>query len=813
VLVGGEAGIGKTSPVERFAEQHRRDARILWGGCEALFTPRPLGPLYDIAHHLQSDVLALLDGNAPRARLFAAVLSELQPAARPTVVVLEDLHWADEATLDLVKFLGRRIHRSGALLILTYRDDEVGPRHPLRLVLGDLSGGSVTRILLSPLSEAAVETLARRADRPVEGVYAATGGNPFFVTEVLASDTRGVPATVRDAVVARATRLSPAARCTLDVAAVIGTRVESWVLEAVARTDAQATEEAVTFGLLRHHGDGFQFRHELTRQAILEELSPSASNVIHKAVFEALRSSRVGQDSIARLAHHAEAAGDTQGVLEFAPAAARRAVALGAHREAAAQYARALRFAQDLDPLSRAALLEGFALEARLTDRLAESIEARNVAGEIYRAAGDRLKEGENLAYVASSLVQVGRNVEAEHASQQSIEVLEALPPSAELANAYRMQSALRMLNRDTAEAVAWGEKAISLAAELGAQYVVVGAYNTIGSALLVAGDDRGRGHLETSLEMARAAGLDVQMATAYVNLGSALGEQYRFREADEYLAAGIAYCHDHDLDQSRLYMLAWRALVHLYRGRWNEAAEDASTVLRRPGASAISRIMALVALGRLRSRRGDPEVGAALDEALDLATQTGTLQRVAPVRAARAEAAWLAGDANAVRTEALAAFDLAMRHEHSWFVGELAFWRWRVGDLPTLPNFVAEPFRLQIEGKWAAAAEAWAQLGCPYEQARALADGDADAGKQAVTMFEQLGARPASEVARRTLRARGIRGLPRGPREPQNAIRAACRPGSWKSWRFWPLDCRMPRSPRVSYFPRRPSITTCPPS
>lgn len=688
VLVGGEAGIGKTSLVERFAEQHRRDARVLWGGCEALFTPRPLGPLYDIAHHLQSDVLALLDDNAPRARLFAAVLSELQPATRPTVIILEDVHWADEATLDLVKFLGRRIHRSGALFILTYRDDEVGPRHPLRLVLGDLSGPSVTRIFLPPLSEAAVETLARRADRPAEGVYAATGGNPFFVTEVLASDVRGVPATVRDAVVARATRLSPAARRTLDVAAVIGTRVESWVLDAVAGTNAQATEEAVTFGLLRHHGAGFQFRHELTRQAIVEELSPSASRVMHKAVFDALRSSSVGRENVARLAHHAEAAGDTQGVLEFAPAAARRAVALGAHREAAAQYARALRFAQDLDPLSKAALLEGFALEARLMDQLAErGIEARNAAIKIYRAAGDKLKEGENLAYVAAALVQVGRNAEAEQASRQSIDVLEALPPSAELANAYRMQSALRMLNRDTTEAVAWGEKAISLATQLGARHVVVGAYNAIGSALLVAGDDRGRRHLETSLEMARAAGLDVYTASAYVNLGSALGEQYRFREADEYLAAGIAYCHDHDLDQSRFYMLAWRALVHLYQGRWNAAAEDASTVLRRPGTSAISRIMALVALGRLRSRRGDPEVDAALDEALELATQTGTLQRLAPVRAARAEAAWLAGDHDAARTEACAAFDLAIQHEHAWFVGELAFWRWRVGDLPTLPQ------------------------------------------------------------------------------------------------------------------------------
>jgi len=323
----------------------------------------------------------------------------------------------------------------------------------------------------------------------------------------------------------------------------------------------------------------------------------------------------------------------------------------------------------------------------------------------------------------------------------------------------------VRMLNRDTPEAVAWGEKAITLAKQFGAQEVVIGAYNIIGAALLVAGDDRGRRHLETSLEMARAAGLDVNVASAYTNLGSALGEQHRFREADEYLTAGIAFCRERDLDQSLFYMTAWRALVHLYLGRWNDAAEDASFVLRRVGASTISRIMALIAVGRLRARRGDPEVKVSLDEALQLASQTETLQRLGPVRAARAEAAWLAGNYDAVGTEARAGFDLAMRHEHTWFVGELAFWRWRVGDLEAPPPTAAEPFRLQMDGNWGAAADAWERIGCPYERARALADGDEEAQRTALAIFEELGARPAAEIVRRSLRAQGIRDIPRGPR------------------------------------------------
>lgn len=765
LVVAGEAGIGKTSLVERFEEQHRGQARFLWGACDALLTPRPLGPLYDIAAQLSGDLLSLLERNAPRPRIFSALLAEVPPARRPSVVVIEDVHWADEATLDLIKFLGRRITRTSALLILTYRDDEVGPRHPLRLLLGDLPAGTISRVTVAPLSEAAVEVLARRAGHPAAGVYAVTGGNPFFVTEVLASAAPGVPPTVRDAVLARAERLSPRARSVLDAAAVIGARAEPWLLRAVVGDDTAPVEEAVSRGLLRSIEGGFAFRHELARQAILDAIPPATARALHHAVLDALRSSPAGGDDPARLAHHAEAAGDGQAVLRYAPEAGDRAVALGAHREAAAQYARALRFAHALEPARRARLLERYAQEASVLDQLAESIEARRCAVELFRAAGEPLKAGANMARLASHLVSAGRNAEGERLSRQAIELLETLPPGPELVTAYRIQAGLRMLNRDTREAVAWGERALALATAMGTPEEIAAIHNAIGSALLTAGVDEGRRHLELSRALAQEAGLDPAVALAYLNLGSALGEQHRFHEAEEALAAGIAYAAERDLDNMRNYMVAWQALVHLYLGRWNEAAEEASDVLRRPATSAIARIMALVALGRLRARRGDPDAMSPLGEALALAQQTATLQRVAPVRAARAEAAWLAGRSETVLLEARAAFDLAAQHDHAWFIGELGFWRWRVGDLAAPPPGSARPFRLQMEGDWQAAADAWAQMGCPYEQARALADGDDEAARRAVTIFDHLGARPAAELVRRQLRARGVRSIPRGPR------------------------------------------------
>jgi len=215
---GGEAGIGKSSLLQEFSKLQRR-ARVLWGACDALFTPRPLSPLHDIARQTQGALLAAVSSGANRDEIFTAALDELEKTA--ALVIFEDMHWADEATLDLLKYLGRRIHRTRAMLAVTYRDDEVGPRHPLRFVLGDLPRASTRRMSLLPLSEPAVARLAKRAGRPSEGLHGVTGGNPFFVTEALAGITGTVPNTVRDAVLSRAAMLSPAAREIAELVSVV----------------------------------------------------------------------------------------------------------------------------------------------------------------------------------------------------------------------------------------------------------------------------------------------------------------------------------------------------------------------------------------------------------------------------------------------------------------------------------------------------------------------------------------------------------------------------------------------------------------
>ena len=322
VLLGGEAGVGKTALVQHICKRARGRARVLLGACDALSTPRPLGPLLDVAAEVGGDLARFLAEDVPRHTLFRAALDALT-ADRTTLFVIEDAHWADEVTLDLMRFLGRRIGGTLSLVLITYRDDEVGPAHPLRIVIGDLATAPrVHRIGLAPLSSAAVGTLAAGSGMDPVALHRRTGGNPFFVTEVLAGGEHGIPATVQDAVLARVARRSLAARSVLDAAAVVGARVEPWLLDEVVGADADAVDECLAAGVLRPERGLLAFRHELARDAVLTAIPQRRRRRLHAAVLAALQADPVGDDDLARLAHHAEAAGDRDAVLHYAPAAA-----------------------------------------------------------------------------------------------------------------------------------------------------------------------------------------------------------------------------------------------------------------------------------------------------------------------------------------------------------------------------------------------------------------------------------------------------------------------------------------------------------
>ncbi len=758
-FVGGEAGVGKTSLVRSFAETA---PRVVQGSCENLTAPTPLGPFVDLAGQLGGELSAALEAQPDPRDVALACLRLLQ---EPIVVVVEDLHWADQATLDALRVLGRRIDATPALVVATYRDDEIDGEHPLRVVLGELaSAPAVVRLSVPRLSPEAVRTLSAPHGVDGDALHDLTHGNAFYVTEVLAAGGNTLPDTVRDAVFARVGSRVPEARDLLQAVAVVPSQVELWLVEAVVPDELVHLDACLAAGVLRVDGNAVAFRHELARLAIESAVSPLRRRDLNAAIVRALRPT----DDVTRLAHHAEEAGDDEAVLEFAPEAARRASAASAHREAAAQYARALRHADRLPAAARAELLVGFGREAEVTGLYDECIAARLQAIELYRELGDRLAEGSTLSRLVIPYIRNGQNTEAEAASRRAIALLETLPPGPALASAYADQAYARMLSRDNDDGVRWGEKAVAAAEAHGDRDIQSFGLNMVGASHVMAGRiDRGIAELLRSLEIAREEGLEVRIKLALSMLGSGLGEMYELERAEHYLREDIAFAETHELSGS--YSKAWLSLVEAYTGRWDVAAERARELLAQDP-DPITRMSALIALGRIRARRGDPGAQEVLDEALAVARPGGHLQRLGHIHAARAEAASLAGDPQRAVSEAESAYPLALEKRHLWFTGELAYWQRRGGAAVEPPDWIATPYRLQLEGRSLEAAAAWRDHGCPYEAARALAEaGDETSSLAALAEFDRLGAVPAARELRRTLQARGV-AVPRGPRPATRA-------------------------------------------
>ena len=774
-VVAGEAGIGKTSLVADVCGAVR-PGRVLWGACDPLITPRAMGPLRDVARQAGGPLLAALNGTGSREDVLAAALDEL---AATSVIVVEDLHWADDGTLDLVALLGRRLVRSPGCLILTCRTEAVAERPEVRRVLAALPRECVVRVAPEPLSTTAVALLAERAGRDATDLHAVSGGNPFYVTEVLAAAAGdGVPASVRDAVAMRVDGVSPPARAVVELAAVVPGATELWLFGETVGADAGAIDECIAAGLLTLRGDTVAFRHDLARRAVEDDLSPVRRRELDGLVLDALAAD--GDADPARLAHHARRAGRVDAIRRLAPAAARAASRSGGHHQALEHWEAALAAEEGADPAVRAEALEGVAVEAYLCGRPARAVEARRALLAIHEAAGDALRVGDDLRWLARLLWWSGRGEEAVAAGDRSIAVLEAFPDSRELAMALSGRSQLAMLDERNDQAVALGTRAERLARRIGDDETVAHALTNVGSALSKGADpEQGRALLDEAFTLAAASGHDDHAARALVNL--ALGTLMRRRDdpriADD-IDRGLRFALGRGLDGYVQYLLGARAGLRLLLGDWPAAEADAHAALELGEQPGVSVCPALTVLGRLRARRGDPEALPTIDEAWRVAVATGELQRLGPVAATRAEHAWLDGDLEGVVAAAREIHVLAERRGDMWARGELAWWLWRAGAPVTVHDDDPPPYARAIAGDWRGAAGMWAALGFPYERAEVLADaGDEEARLEALRVFDDHGAARAASRLRRRLRADGVRQIPRGPRPASRAGPAGLTP------------------------------------
>jgi tetratricopeptide (TPR) repeat protein len=581
VLVAGEAGIGKTALIQRFCDENADSARILWGACDPLFTPRPLGPLVDIAQSTGGELEELVVSGGRPHEVVAALIPELRQR-EPTIVVFEDLHWADEGTLDVLRLLRRKVEGAPVLIVATYRDNELDHAHPLRFVLGEFATGqAVERLELAPLSATAVKELTGQDWIDPDELHARTAGNPFFVTEVLAAGAHEeIPPTVRDAVLARAARLGPVARRLLDAVAMVPPHAELELLHAIAGEDSEALDECLTSGMLEPVPDGVAFRHELARLAIEDSIPVDRRVSLHQKALAALSQPTAGVPDLARLAHHANGAGDVDAVVRFVPAAASRAASLGAHVEAAAHYRRALRFADRLPPAARAEMLESYSHECYVTDQPDEAIEALKGAIDMHHELGDSRRAGVALCSLSQILWCPGRTTESERAAQDAVTLLEQLPPGRELAFAYSVLAQYHLNAEDRDATLVWAARATELAERLVDHEIAIHSSINTGTVEFLHENPAGLATLEECIELAQDAELDGEAGRAAANLIWAATRQRSFAVADRHLESGLKYANERGLDLWRTYLLTYRACSELDRGRWPEAVDTAAHVL-----------------------------------------------------------------------------------------------------------------------------------------------------------------------------------------------------------------------------------------
>ena len=734
------------------------------GSCDNVTTAEALGP------DAFPELIAAVEDEASlsRLRLFRKVREALSES--PMLLLLEDVHWADEATLDILRYLGRRLAGVQLMILATYRSEEVGRDHPLTVVMGDLAGlPGVVRMQLPPSDRHGRAAAAgggrlgpgRRRDIP------ATGGNPFTSPRC----SRPEPNRCRRQCAMPCSPACPGSRLAVAGRPLRRRRCSAtgprWVSSPPCRQPAHRGRRVPDRGVLVTDGGAVGFRHDLARLAVERSLSAAQRSGAHARALAHLTAR--GSHDHRWLAHHAAGCGDSVAVLQHAPLAAARAGRLGAHREAAEQFQLALRH-HELPDRQRAALLERLSYECYLTDRLAMARDSLLEALAIHEREGDALPVGTAQRWLSRLSWVLGQNTDSERYAAAAVSTLEPLEPGPELAMAYSNMAQLRMLADDNAASLHWGTKAIGLARELGDRDAEMHALNNVGTVLATAGDlIEGQARLTQSLDLALAGDAHEHAARAFTNLGSINVINWSFADADRHLHAGITYCADRDLDTWRLYMTAWLARSLAEQGQYAAAEQHVADVTRHPHVSPITQVSVLPVAGVLAARRGDDGT-AALDEALAIAVRTGEALRLAPVAAARAEAAWIAGRTPDLIAAIDRAWPVAVAHPHPWGLGELSWWLRLAGDDRPVVAPLARPFALMLADEHKAAAAAWEALGCPLWSAYALAfSPEIRDAQQCLDVLDKLGAPAVRHAVLRDRHARGL-AVPRGPRTASRA-------------------------------------------
>jgi DNA-binding CsgD family transcriptional regulator/tetratricopeptide (TPR) repeat protein len=757
VLLSGEAGIGKTALVRAFADQATPHARVFEGRCDEMVTPRVLGPFRDIARQHRG-LFGGADLGDPDS-VIETLIAELDFRQRPAALIIEDLHWADHASLDVIGAIGRRIADRPAVLIATYRDDEAHDNRRLRRLLGSLAGPATVRLHLSGLSDSAVGALAEAAGLDPDAVVRAVGGNPFFLSEVILAGG-GVPESVRDAVLARVADLPDGARLGLGRISVVPTEVEPALLRRILDDPAEL-EPAERRGIVRATGSGVRFRHEIARRVVEAELAQGERLAAHARVLAALRDTAA---EASRLVHHAVGAADEPAIGQFAAAAAEDAAQADGHAEALAFAELALRHGGDHEDRDRGRLHEVAAGALYALNRFGEAVVH---ADEAVRAreshGGDPAAIAEALLFSSRLSTLLADPVADRDKALRAVALLEPAGPSRVLALAYSALATQNTLRGRFAEAAGWSTQAIEMAAATGSDDVLSRTLGYRGVAACLAGDDSGLADLHEAVEIAQRIGHADYLTVAAQNSAVMLIRAGRVLDAEPFLDLAERVATEHRLTTALYRIVAQQCFVLIWRGRWDRAEARLRGLIDDAGDAGANAVNPLAFLGRLLARRGDPAAAALIETATRLAEASGEAQKLAVASAAQVEWQWLTGDVDGVRETAASLLRRGVAAGHRLLDAEVLRYLARLGDSVTPFDGCFEAYAAGIRGDFATAATLWQAAGNPYEQAWELcAAGEVAAG---LDLFDRLGAQAAAAIVRRELRAAGVRSVPRGPR------------------------------------------------
>lgn len=758
VVISGEPGIGKTALVARFTSEVADRARLLLGVCDDLTTPRPLGPFRDIADQLPEPLTSLLSEGAPGE--FATLLvRELGHAGAPTILVIEDVHWIDQATLDVLTVIGRRAAELPVVLVLTLRPGELDLDDPLRSSIDAMRRSTTLHLELAPLSHAAV---VRLAGDQAERICELSRGNPFFVTELLAHGHDPPPPSLANAVLGRVGRLEPSTRRLLEQICVVPGRVAIEVLDLLEPSWDPLAEQAERRRILHIDRRHVRFRHELTRAAMRSSLPWGRRRQLHGRIVDALL--ELGADP-ADVVHHAEAAGRDELAAQYALLAGRQAAASGAHREALAHLRRAADGAQDrLSDAEQASLHEELARSAWLTGRIDASLTAISTAVRLAAGLDDVALHGRCTALRAHIHWFRGDGAAAWHDASDAVRILESAGPSRELARASAQAAELSMLVSRIDDAKRWGRRALALAEDQ--NDIQVRARCAIGGSRLQL-DVEDADELQAALELARDTADMEQVVFSLVTL-AVLHLLWVLPDAARTYAEQARDCaRDHDFEAMTAFVDAFLAWLDLREGDPDAAVRLTGVPggRRRDGVGSIAEQQARIVLAERAVRVGADDAAQRLHDVVTNADRTRKLVHLAPVLELEVERA-LTEEAPLPlqRFEQLADVVGHQPLQTGCSAARISAWAALCGRSVRFRGTAPTPYAAMIERDWGAAAEAFGEVGWQHDRALLLSMLDEpDPLVEALSIARSLGAVPLETRVCRRLRSLGL-SVPRGP-------------------------------------------------